>query len=248
MAEGTESTQQITDNDIFHDIDLCQEICLMMRFTQNNGKALPIFSFMERQIMEKYKQFTGLEPITLTLMGPCDMLLEFNKNVDVISSSRKIHGLKTWDGMGVDISCIMSPQNSKLLEIFSSSQKRKREKLELQKEKQILQKEKVYYEEKLNHAVQQMTEKLDQLYKKIEDVPLIPSGIITPELNEAGSPRGEIQQVVMSAPQPQLVMSSGLPLFSGSKPTARDKGTYEHWRFQVKGMRAHVQNTQYNRL
>ena len=36
MAEETESTQQITDNDIFHDIDICQEICLMMRVTQNN--------------------------------------------------------------------------------------------------------------------------------------------------------------------------------------------------------------------
>ena len=53
MAEGTESTQKLTDNHIFHDIDLCQEICLMMRVTQNNGKALPIFSFMERQIMKK---------------------------------------------------------------------------------------------------------------------------------------------------------------------------------------------------
>ena len=37
--------------------------------------------------MEKYKQFTGLELIVLTLMGPCNMLLEFNKKVDVISSS-----------------------------------------------------------------------------------------------------------------------------------------------------------------
>ena len=208
----------------------------MMRVTQNNGKALPIFSFTEKQIVEK--QFTGLEPIALTLMGPCDVLLEFDKKADVISSSRKIHGSKTWGRMGVDISCIMSPQKSKLLEIFSLSQKRKKEKLELQKEKEILQKEKVYYEEKLNHAVQQMTEKLDQLDKKIEDVPLIPSGIITLELNEVGSPRGKIQQVVMSAPQTQQVMSSGLPLFSGSKPVLRDEGMYEQWRFQVKGVRS----------
>ena len=154
MAEGTESNQQLTDNNIFHDVDLCLEICLMMRVTQNNGKALPIFSFTERQIVEKYKQFTGLEPIALTLMGPCDVLLEFDKKVDVISSFQKIHGWNTWDRMGVDISWIMSPQKSKLLEIFTSSQKRKKEKLELQKEKETLQKEKVYYEEKLNNAVQ----------------------------------------------------------------------------------------------
>ena len=103
-------------------------------------------------------------------MGPHNVLLEFDKKADVISSSQKIHGSKTWDGMGVDISYIMSPQKSKLLEIFSSLQKRKKEKLELQKEKEILQKEKVYYEEKLSQALQQMTEKLDQLDKKIEEV------------------------------------------------------------------------------
>ena len=82
-----------------------------------------------------------------------------------------------------------------------------------------------------------MTEKFDQLDKKIEDVPLIPLGIITLELNEAGSPR-EIEQVIVSAPQPQLVMSSGLPLFSDSEPTPREEGTYKQWRFQVKGMRS----------
>ena len=171
-------------------------------------------------------------------MGPHDVLLELDKKADIIGLSRKIHWSKTWDGIGVDISCIMSPQKSKLIEIFSFQQKGKKEKLELQKEKEVLQKEKVYYEEKLNQAVQQITEKLDQLDKKIEDVLLIPSGIITPELNGAESPRGELQQVVISAPQPQLVMSSGLPLFSGSEPMPREEGTYEQWKFQVKGMRS----------
>ena len=57
-------------------------------------------------------------------------------------------------------------------------------------------------------------------------------------MNEAGSLRGEIQQVVVSAPQLQLVMSSGLPLFLGSEPTPREEGTYKQWRFQVKGMRS----------
>ena len=33
-------------------------------------------------------------------------------------------------------------------------------------------------------------------------------------------------------------MAPGLPLFSGSEPTPRDKGTYEQWKLQVKGMRS----------
>ena len=33
-------------------------------------------------------------------------------------------------------------------------------------------------------------------------------------------------------------MAPGLPLFSGSEPTPRDEGTYDQWKFQVKGMRS----------
>ena len=31
-------------------------------------------------------------------------------------------------------------------------------------------------------------------------------------------------------------MAPGLPLFSGSEPTPCDEGTYDQWKFQVKGM------------
>ena len=33
-------------------------------------------------------------------------------------------------------------------------------------------------------------------------------------------------------------MAPGLPLFSGSKPTPHDEGTYDQWKFQVNGMRS----------
>ena len=56
--------------------------------------------------------------------------------------------------------------------------------------------------------------------------PIISQRIVTPPL---GSPSQEVQQ---------LVMAPGLPLFSGSEPTPRDEGTYEQWKFQVKGMRS----------
>ena len=35
-----------------------------------------------------------------------------------------------------------------------------------------------------------------------------------------------------------MVMAPGLPLFSGSEPTPHDEGTYEQWKFQVKGMQS----------
>ena len=55
MAEQTESDQQLTDRDIetFHDVDLCSELSILMNVKQNDGKALPIFSFTEHQIAVK---------------------------------------------------------------------------------------------------------------------------------------------------------------------------------------------------
>ena len=224
MAEGTESAQLVTDNDSFHDIELCSNISILMKVTQLNGKALPLFSFTECQIIEKYKQYTGIEPVALTLMGPHDVLLEFDKKADVIGSSMKVHGQQSWDGINVDIGCLMA-RKSKLLSLFREREEHKKERQELQREKDALMKEKIQYEERLGQTVQQMSIRLEQLDKKIEEVPLIPSGIITPENIETTSPRMEPQSTLTVAPNPQLVMSPGLPLFSGAEPTLQDEGT-----------------------
>ena len=109
----------------------------------------------------------------------------------------------------------------------------------LERERDTLQQERKQYEEHLSMDIKQMSAKLDQLDRKLDEGPSIPSGIVTPEqIHELASPRGEQQQILVSAPSPQLVMSSGLPLFSGSDPTPRDESTYEQWKFQVKGMRS----------
>ena len=91
-AEQTESAQQLTDHDIsemFHDVDLCFELSILLNVQQNNGKPLPVFSFTEHQIAEKYKKYTDTEPIALTLLGPKDVILEFDRKDDVITASTK---------------------------------------------------------------------------------------------------------------------------------------------------------------
>ena len=107
----------------------------------------------------------------------------------------------------------------------------------LTKEKEELHLEKRQCEEQLTSTIRQMVSKIDQLDWRFEEAPSIPSEIVTPDqLHEVAIPRGEQQQVLISTPAPQLIMSSGLPLFSGADPTPRDESTYEQWRFQVKGM------------
>ena len=148
------------------------------------------------------------------------------------------HGCHQWDDMGVSIHCIAASKMS-LLKIYAEKEKRKKETQVLERERDTLQQEKRQYEEHLSMDIKQISAKLDQLDKKLDEGPSIPSGIIIPEqIHELASPRGEQQQILVSAPSPQLVMLSGLPLFSGSDPTPRDESTYEQWKFQVKGMRS----------
>ena len=101
------------------------------------------------------------------------------------------------------------------------------EKEEAEREKQQLRDKKLKYQSQLGQVVERIGSQIEQLDRKIElEGPVIPQGIVTPPL---GSPRQEVQQ---------LIMAPGLPLFSGSEPTPHDKGTYEQWKFQVKEMRS----------
>ena len=86
MAEQTETDQQLTDQDVetFHDVDLCSDLSILMNVRQHNGKVLPVFSLTERQIAEKCKKFTNIDPIALTLMGLRNVILEFDKKDDIM--------------------------------------------------------------------------------------------------------------------------------------------------------------------
>ena len=240
IAEQTESDQHLTDEDIetFHDVDLCSDLSILMNVKQHDGKALPIFSFTEHQIAEKCKKFTNLDPVALTLMGLHDVILEFDKKDDITVVLMRAHGCHQWDEVGVNIHCIAAPK-VRLLKIYEDIEKRKKETQMLERERDILQKEKRQYKDHLSTDIKQMSAKLDRLDKKFDEGPSILSGVVTPEqIHELASPRGEQQQILVSAPSLQLVMLSGLPLFSGSDPTLRDESTYEQWKFQVKGMRS----------
>ena len=209
-----------------------------MNVRQHDGKALPIFSFTECQIAEKCKKFTDIDLIALTLMGPHDVILEFDKKDDIMVVLMQTHGCHQWNEMGVNIHCITAPKMS-LLKIYEDTEKRKKETQMLVRERDTLQQEKRQYEEHLSTDIKQMSAKLDQLNRKFDEGPSIPSGIVTPEqIHELVSQRGEQQQILVSAPSPQLVMLSDLPLFSSSNPTPRDESMYEQWKFQVKGMRS----------
>ena len=216
MADKTESELDTFEQAVYHDVDE-NELSMLFRVSQLCGKILPIGSFTKRKISQMIQGATGVVPVALTLLDSKEVLLEFERATSVVEIAMILHTLTNWDDLKVQTHCVMARHES-LIEMFH-------EKEESEREKRFLREEKLKYQSQLGQVVERIGSQIEQLDRKIElEGPIIPQGIVTPPL---GSPRQEVQQ---------LVMAPRLPLFSGSKPTPCDEGTYEQWKFQVKGM------------
>ena len=145
-------------------------------------------------------------PIALTLLGPSKVLIEFERSTSVVEVTMILHSLSDWDDLKIQTHCVMARRES-LVDMFH-------EKEESETEKQLLREEKIKYQSQLGQVVERIGSQIKQLDQKIElDGPVIPQGIVTPPM---GCPRQEVQQ---------LVMAPGLPLFSGSEPTPRQRSS-----------------------
>ena len=218
MADRTESELDAVEQAVYHDVD-DNDLSVLMRVYQNNGRALPIGSFTERKISEVVQGATGVIPTALTLLGPKEVLMEFERETSIVEVGMKMHTMSDWDDIKVRTHCIMARCDL----LINMCQEREL----AEREKQLLRGEKLQYQTQLGLVVDKIGSQIEQLEQKIKaEGPPIPFKVATPP---TGSPRQEVQQ---------LVMVPGLPHFLGTEPTPRDKGTYDQWKYQVRGMRA----------
>ena len=218
MAERTESEIDTIKDAVYHDVEN-NELSMLLRVKQTSGRVLPAGSFTETAVAQLVQRTTGVHPTSLTLLGPKEILLDFEKSVSVVDVALVLHNMSDWDRFQVETSCLMAKQDQ-LISMFQERELAEHEKFQLREEKH-------HYQQQLGQMVEKIGSKIEQLDRKIDsEVPLLPSGIVTPPM---GSPRQDVQQ---------LVMAPGLPLFSGSEPMPRDEGTYDQWKFQVNGMRS----------
>ena len=218
MAERTESEIDAIGDTVYHDVEN-NELSMLLRVNQTGGRVLPTGNFTERAVAKLVQRTTGVHPTSLTLLGLKEVLLDFEKSVSIVDVALVLHNMSDWDRFKVETSCLMAKWDQ-LVSMFQEREITEREKFQLREEKH-------HYQQQLGQMVEKIGSQIEQLDRKIDsEAPLLPSGIVTPPV---GSPRQDVQQ---------LVMAPGLPLFSGSEPTPCDEGTYEQWKFQVNGMRS----------
>ena len=177
MADKTESELDAVKQAVYHDIDE-NKLSVLLRVSQLSGKNLPIGSFTERKISQVVQGATGVAPIALTLLGPREVLMEFERATSVVEVAMVLHALSDWDDLKIQTHFVMARRES-LIDMFH-------EKEELEREKQQLREEKTKYQSQLGQVMERIGSQIKQLDQKIKlEGPIIPQGIVTPPL---GSP------------------------------------------------------------
>ena len=87
-------------------------LTLLLKLVQTSGKPLPIGSFIARAVAEKVIKLTGFNPTEVEVVSGQDVVLDFDIEVSVIEVVQKMHGPTQWNGMGTEISCLMSMKKS----------------------------------------------------------------------------------------------------------------------------------------
>ena len=107
MADKTESELDTVEQAVYHDVNE-NELSMLLRVSQLSGKNLPIGSFTERKISQTVKRATGVAPIVLTLLGPWEVLMEFERTNSVVEVAMALHALTDWDDLQIQIHCVMA--------------------------------------------------------------------------------------------------------------------------------------------
>ena len=87
MADRIESELDMVKQAVYHDVDE-NELSMLLRVSQRSGKTLPISSFTERKISQVVQGATGIAPIALSLLGPKEVLLKFDRVTRVVRLGR----------------------------------------------------------------------------------------------------------------------------------------------------------------
>ena len=116
MADKTESEIDTVEQAVYYDVDE-NELSMPFRVSQLSAKTLLIGSFTERKISQVIHGAMGIAPIALTLLGPKEVLLKFERLASVVEVAMVLHAITDLDDLKIQTHCVMA-KCELLIDIF----------------------------------------------------------------------------------------------------------------------------------
>ena len=216
----------------FHDIEVeCYDavqgkLALQLHVSQPSNCPLQVGVITERSLMALVKRVTNFTPIVVTIMNDVDSMIEFGKGARMFEVTQQLQALNEWDHYQVEVGAILATKTM-LVDIVQEQDCVRREAQRInQFNEQLISEEKLY---KAN--IQDLLTRFEQQIQQIEATSSKISSLTGPP--SPGS---------METPEVESELRTKLPFktpiltkFSGIEPVLKGEGSYEQFKFQIKG-------------
>ena len=239
---GNQSPELENDSrDAYYDIDACPTTPLSLllkicqpRTAQSSPCPLPIGVMTDRSLIELIEKATGRTPMGVTIMNDVDAVIEFEKGAKVIEIAQALHGIDSWTGYKVDISCIVLTKKM-LVDTTREIEAYRRAERDFQREKREMKEE----EQCSKLQIQDLLDKFEEQVKRVEllqsrtSLSPLPIDVSTPQISIADLDKPGVSKQI------QTIFSKmpPLPTFSGTLPVPKGEGSYEQFMFQIRGFK-----------
>ena len=239
---GNQSPELENDNrDAYYDIDACPTtpLSLLLKIrqpatAQSQPRPLPIGVMTDRSLIELIEKATGRTPMGVTIMNDVDVVIEFEKGAKVIEIAQALHGIDSWVGYKIDISCIVSTKKM-LVDTTRELEAYRRAERDFQREKREMKEE----EQRSKLQIQDLLDKFEEQVKRVElmqsrsSVSPVPIDISTPQISIANLDKPGVSKQIQTI----FAKMPPLPTFSGVVPVPKGEGSYEQFMFQIRGFK-----------
>ena len=223
-----------TSAEMFHDIEVeCDDavqgkLALQLHVSQPGNRPLPVRVITERSLMALVKRVTNFTPIAVTIMNDIDSVIEFGKGARMFEVAQQLQALNEWDHYQVEVGAILATKDL-LVDIVQEWDHVRREAQQVnQFNEKLISEEKLYKAniQDLLTCFEQQIQRIEVTSSKISSLtgPPSPGSVETPEVET------EIRTKLPFKP-PILTK------FSGIEPVPKGEGSYEQFKFQIKGYR-----------
>ena len=178
--------------------------------------------------MALVKQVTNYTPIAITIVNNVDSVVKFRRWARMFEVAQQLQALNEWDHYQVEVGTILATK-SMLVDIVQERDRVRREAQRInQFNEQLISEEKLYkanIQDLLTHFKQRI-KWIKATSSKISNLtgPPSPGSIETPEVESEIKTKPPFKTPILTQ-------------FSGIEPVPKGKGSYEQFKFQIKGYR-----------
>lgn len=135
-------------DETFKEVEACRrllnlpsnDVALLMKMTQRNGKPLPVGSHIERKVYAEIQKLTGANPLGISKLNDQEVLVKFEEKTPIVGVAICIEKIGHWDEIPVEVECVMAGKET-LIKVVKEKEKARVCQMGIERKQELIQAE-----------------------------------------------------------------------------------------------------------